>query len=54
MNILEKIQALFSRKDDLEWDASDPAGDESAYDKDYASEYGYDHSEFEKETDDGN
>lgn len=49
MSIFEKVKELFGGEDALEWDSSDPAGDETAYDKDYASETPYNHKEFVKE-----
>lgn len=55
MSIVEKIRGLLSRKDALEWDASDPAGDESAYKKDYVAVTPYNHKKFVKgEEKDGN
>lgn len=35
--------------DALEWDADDPAGDESAYKEDAAEKIPYDHSQFKED-----
>lgn len=49
MSKLEKLKRMSRIRETkpLEWDADDPAGDESAYDGEAVSSIPYDHSQFE-------
>jgi hypothetical protein len=50
LNRLKELVGITTAKDALEWDANDPAGDESAYDGRAVLTIPYDHAQFVEAT----